>query len=89
VPGLSEDFRDCPTNVGIVGGRDMHSLREQQGRADLEHRVRGHIEEELRLTPMVSGRGTSAMEFKAAETSDDACDEVLCDQGSASGTTRY
>ena len=29
------------------------------------------------------------MEFKAAETSDDACDEVLCDQGSASGTTRH
>ena len=44
--GLSEDFRD-PTNVGVVGQRHVHSLREHQGRADLEHRVSGHIEEKL------------------------------------------
>jgi hypothetical protein len=46
---LSEDFRDRPTDVGIVvGQRHVHSLREHQGRADLEHRVHGHIEEKLR-----------------------------------------
>jgi hypothetical protein len=45
---LSENFRDRPTDVGIVvGQRHVHSLREHQGRADLEHRVRGHIEEKL------------------------------------------
>jgi len=53
---LSEDFRDPPTNVGIVvGQRHVHSLWEHQGRADLEHRARGYIEEKLRLTPVWSG----------------------------------
>jgi hypothetical protein len=51
VPRLSEDFRDRPTHVGIVvGQRHLYSLWEHQGRADLEHRVRGHVEEKLRLT---------------------------------------
>jgi hypothetical protein len=53
---LSEDFRDRPTHVGIVvDQRHVQSLREHQGRADLEHGVRGHIEEELRMTPVWSG----------------------------------
>jgi hypothetical protein len=50
LPGLSEDVRDRPTNVGIVGQRHLHSLWEHKGRADLEHRPRGDIEEELTLT---------------------------------------
>jgi uncharacterized protein with PIN domain len=48
---VSEDLRNRQANVGIVGGRrHVRSLREHQGRANLEHRVCGHVEEELRLT---------------------------------------
>jgi hypothetical protein len=48
LPRLSEDVRDRPADVGIVGDqREMPWLREQQGRADLEQGIRRHVEEEL------------------------------------------
>jgi len=50
---LSADVRDRPANVGIVVERHVLSLREHEGRADLEQRERGHIEEELRIAHVV------------------------------------
>jgi hypothetical protein len=57
LPGLPEDIRGRSTDVGIVvGQRRVPALREHQGRADLEHRVRGDVEEELRRRPCGCGR---------------------------------